>query len=143
MGYKRIYVRVPLEGEAILSNSKRTIIKARAIDISQGGIAITAFSEAISKEEEYQITVLTESGMRIQLSAHLVRVDDAIAGFQAVQIDQNSQEIIKNLVFEYQTTPAFIRQLDEFNLLDQRIVDEEGNEIEVTFEKITRSTPPI
>ncbi len=136
MGYKRIHVRVPLAGEAILSNGKRSTIKARAIDISQGGIAITAFSEAISNQEIYQIIVLTETGMQIQLSAHLVRVDDAVAGFQAVQIDQNSQEIIKNLVFEYQTTPAFIQQLDEFNLLEQRIVDEEGNEVEVTFEKI-------
>ena len=138
MGYKRIYVRVPVSGEAILSNSNNTIIKARTIDISQGGVAITAFSDTIPNDE-YQIEILTEAGQRIEIAARLVRVDDSMAGFQTSQIDQNSQEVIKNLVFEYQTTTDFINQLDEFNLLEQRVVDEEGNEIEVTFEK---DSPP-
>jgi len=37
------------------------------------------------------------------------------------------------LVFEYQKTIDFIIQIDEFNLLEP--VDEEGKEIEITFEK--------
>lgn len=134
MGYKRIYVRVPLAGEAILSNSNKPTIKARTIDISQGGVAITALSEPISAEE-YRIEILTEKGQRIRISAQLVRVDETIAGFHTVQIDRKSQEIIQNLVFEYQTTSDFIKQLDEFNLLDDKVLDEEGNEIEITFEK--------
>ena len=134
MGHKRIYVRVPLRGEAVLSKRGKPTIKARTIDISQGGVAITAFSEEVSSAE-YRIEILTETGQKIEIFAQLVRVDDAIAGFQTLQIDEKSQEIIKNLVFEYQTTPDFIKQLDEYNLLDDKVVDEDGNEIEVTFEK--------
>ncbi len=134
MGHKRIYVRVPLSGEAVLSKSGKPTIKARTIDISQGGVAITAFSDEVSSAE-YRIEILTETGQRIEIFAQLVRVDDAIAGFQTLQIDEKSQEIIKNLVFEYQTTPDFIKQLDEYNLLDDKVMDEDGNEIEVTFEK--------
>jgi len=134
MGHKRIYVRVPLSGEAVLSNSGKPTIKARTIDISQGGVAITAFSDEVSSAE-YRIDILTEAGQRIEIFAQLVRVDEGIAGFKTLQIDEKCQEIIKNLVFEYQETPDFIKQLDEYNLLDDKVVDEDGNEIEVTFEK--------
>ncbi len=130
---KRKYVRVPLNGQAILSNSSNPMIKASIIDISQGGLALGSFSDEIPNAE-YQIAILTEAGERIELSAQLVRVGNSIAGFQVLQIDQKSQEIIKNLVFEYQNTIDFIKQLDEFDLLDDKIVDEDGNEIEITFE---------
>jgi hypothetical protein len=134
MGHKRIYVRVPLSGEAVLSNSSNPTIKAHTIDISQGGVAITDLSEEVPTAE-YQIEIHTEDGQRIEIFAKLVRVDDAIARFQTLQIDQKSQEVIRNLVFEYQSTPDFIKQLDEFNLLNDKVVDEEGNEIEITFER--------
>ena len=130
---KRKYVRVPLSGEAILSNSSNSTIKASIIDISQGGLALGSFSDEIPNAE-YQIAILTEAGERIELSAQLVRVGDSMAGFQVLQIDQKSQEIIKKLVFEYQNSIEFIKQLDEFDLLDDKIVDENGNEIEITFE---------
>jgi c-di-GMP-binding flagellar brake protein YcgR len=138
MGHKRIYVRVPLSGEAVLSNSGKPTIKARTIDISQGGVAITAFSDEVSSAE-YRIDILTEAGQRIEIFAQLVRVDEGIAGFKTLQIDEKCQEIIKNLVFEYQETPDFIKQLDEYNLLDDKVVDEDGNEIEVTFENDSNS----
>ena len=124
----RGYFRIPLIGDAILSNSSNPTIKARTIDISQGGVAIKTSEEVPTAE--YQIEILTEAGQRIEMFAQLVRADDSIAGFQALQIDQKSQEIIRNLVFEYETTTDFIYNLDELNLLD-----EEGNEIEITFEK--------
>ena len=64
MGIKRIYVRVPLSGEAILSNSCKPTIKARAINISQGGVAVVAFSDEVLTDE-YKIEILTEKGQRI------------------------------------------------------------------------------
>lgn len=133
MRYKRVFVRVPLAGEAILTNNNNPVIKARTIDISHGGVAIAGLAEELATVE-YRIEILTEKGQRIQLAARLVRTDDTVAGFRTLNIDQESQEIIKHLVFDYQTTPDFLKQLDEFNLLDQRIVDEEGNEIEISFE---------
>jgi c-di-GMP-binding flagellar brake protein YcgR len=132
MKNRRMYVRVPLSGAAILSSSSNPKIKARTVDISQGGAAITAFSEKLSSSV-YQIEIVTEAGEKIEISARLVRVDDPIAGFQTLQMDQKSQKIIENLVFEYQKTLDFITQMDRFNLL--QVVDEEGNEIEITFEK--------
>jgi c-di-GMP-binding flagellar brake protein YcgR len=134
MRFKRIFVRVPLNGEAILSNCNNPTIKARTIDISQGGVSVVSFSKEVPVAE-YHIEILTEAGQKIEIFAKLVRVDDSVAGFQTLQIDQKSQEIIQNLVFEYETTDDFINQLDEFNLLDDKVVDEEGNEIEITFEK--------
>jgi c-di-GMP-binding flagellar brake protein YcgR len=132
MGYRRIHVRVPLNGVATLSSSSNPTIKARSIDISQGGAAITAFSGEISNAE-YQIEILTEAGQRIEIFAQLVRVDDPIAGFQTLQMDQKSQEIIEKLVLEYQRTLELIIHMDRFNLL--QVMNEEGNEIEITFEK--------
>ena len=135
---KRKYARVPLSGEAILSNSSNPMIKASIIDISQGGIALGSFSDEISTAE-YKIEILTEAGEGIALFVKLVRVVDSIAGFIAgfriLQMDQKSQEIIKKLIFEYQNSIDFINQLDEFNLLDDKVVDEEGNELKITFEK--------
>ncbi len=128
MKLKRINVRVPLSGEAILSNSRNPTIRASTIDISQGGVAVETLSESVPNAE-YKIDIITEAGQRIEMFAQLVRADDSIAGFKVLQIDQKSQEVIKNLVFEYETTTDFIYNLDEFNLLDK-----EGNEIEITFE---------
>ena len=132
MKHKRIHVRVPLIGEAILSNNIHPTIKARTIDISHGGVAIVDLSEELPAGE-YQIEILTESGQRIKIVAQLVRVVDFIAGFQTLQIDQDSQEIIKHLIFEYQESIDFIKQLDECNL--HKVIDEGGNEIEITFEQ--------
>src|SRR5665647_2483627 len=135
---RRKYARVPLSGEAILSNTSNPTIKASIIDISQGGLALGSFSDEVSTAE-YQVEILTEAGERIELFVKLVRVVDSIAGFIAgfriLQIDQKSQEIIKKLLFEYQKTIEFIKQLDECNLLDDKVVDEEGNELKITFEK--------
>jgi len=134
MEHKRIFVRVPLTGEAVLLNKDISVIKACTIDISQGGVAITGFSEAIPNAE-YQVKIITKNEQTIEFTAQLVRVDASVAGFQILKIDPASQEVINELVFEYQTTTDFIIQLDEFNLLEQKLIDAEGNEIEVTFEK--------
>lgn len=132
MGNKRIHVRVPLRGEAVLSTSKNPTIKACTIDISQGGVAVTTFARKLA-DADYQIEILTKEGQKIDIIARLVRVDDSVAGFQTLKIDNNSLEIIRNLVFEYQKTDDFIKQVDEFDILE--VVDEEGNQIDITFEK--------
>lgn len=129
MELKRIYVRVPLQSEAILSHGNKPTIKARTINISQGGIAVAAFSEEVLNAD-YQIEILIESGQRIKMLAQLVRLEDSVAAFQFLQAEPKSVEVIKNLVFEYEETIDFIEKLVELNLRD-----EEGNEIEITFEK--------
>lgn len=129
----RGYFRVPLNGEAILSNSSSNpTIRARTIDISQGGVAIKTSEEVPTAE--YQIEILTEAGQRIEMFTKLVRADDSIVGFQTLQIEQKSQEVIRNLFFEYEKTSYFIKQLDRFNLFDHIVVDEKGSDMEIIFE---------
>lgn len=131
MKHKRIYVRVPLNGDAVLTNSSHRI-KARAIDISQGGVAITAFSEELVNNE-YQFEIITESGQTIEAFAQLICVEAPVARFKILHIEQNSLEVIRHLIFEYQNSIDFIKQFDECNL--HKVLDTEGNEIEFTFEK--------
>jgi hypothetical protein len=133
MGHKRIFVRVPLTAEATLSAGQKKAITARTVDISQGGFCITGPSEDLS-ESEYQIEIVTANGDRLNMYARLVRRDGEYAGFETLEMNDQSLEIITFLVSEYQMTPEFVKQLDEFDLLSQRFVDDEGNELEITFD---------
>lgn len=120
-----------MDGEVTLSNYTKTTIRAKTIDISLGGVATTGFPEE-AYGDEYQIKILTKVGLSIEFSAQLVRINESVAGFQTLKIDQENLKIIKDLIFEYETTTDFIKQLDEFNLFET--ADENGNEIEIVFE---------
>ncbi len=132
MDYKRIYVRVPISGEAILSFSKETNIKAQTIDISLGGLAIIAPIEPLTKNN-YHIIISTKNGEKIELTAELVRQEEEILGFKTSHLDENNLQVITDLVFEYQETTDFIRQIEEYNLFDHWLVDDEGNTLDITF----------
>ena len=132
MDYKRIYVRVPISGEAILSFNKETNIKAQAIDISLGGLAIIAPVEPLTRNT-YNITISTKDGRQIELAAELVRQDKDVLGFKTSHVDKNNLQIITELVFEYQETTDFIKQIEEHNLFDHWLVDDEGNVLDIAF----------
>ncbi len=83
---------------------------------------------------EYQISITTEDGERIQLTASLVHKNTLHTGFQTSDIDKNNLQIIANIVAKFQTTEAFIEQIDKQDLLEQSFIDEDGNEISVTFD---------
>jgi len=133
MGYKRIHVRVPFVADATLLGKTKGGIKARTVDISEGGFCITEPSDVLA-ESSYHITITTAGGDRFEMYARLVRQDGNKAGFQTLEMDSRAREVITLLVAEYQMTPEFIRQLDEFELLNQRFVDEQGNELEISFD---------
>ena len=132
MDYKRIYVRVPISGEAILSFDKEINIKAQAIDISLGGLAIIAPIEPLTKNT-YNITISTKDGKQIELTAELVRKEEEVLGFKTSHVDKNNLQIITELVFEYQETIDFIKQIEEHNLFDHWFVDDEGNVLDIAF----------
>jgi hypothetical protein len=134
MNYKRIHVRVPIEAEAFLSSGQTPVIKAKAIDISHGGVAVTDLSAPTLPEADYRIEVTIQDGRKISLAARLVRQTITIAAFQAFHIDQKSWQIIKDLVFSYQETDDFIRQIAEHRLLDNYLVDDSGAEIDISFD---------
>lgn len=133
MGYRRFYVRVPFVAEATLLGRQRQSIKARTVDISEGGFCITAAEEALS-EPEYHIRITTAGGDILEMKARPVRQNGDCTGFQTLEMDRHAREVITLLVFEYQMTPEFIRQLDEFDLLYQRFIDDQGNELEISFD---------
>jgi len=131
--YKRIHVRVPVSGEVLLSSGGEAFIKARAIDISLGGVAITSPAEPLT-ENSYDIIVTTEGGNKIEMTAQLGRQDGDVLGFKISQIEDSELQVIKVLVFRYQESIDFIKQIEEHHLLDHWFLDEEGNEVEITFD---------
>ncbi len=133
MKYKRIHVRVPVSGEVLLSSGGEAFIKARAIDISLGGVAITSPAEPLT-ENSYDIIVTTEGGNKIEMTAQLGRQDGDVLGFKISQIEDSELQVIKVLVFRYQESIDFIKQIEEHHLLDHWFLDEEGNEVEITFD---------
>jgi len=63
--------------------------------------------------------------------AQLVRLDNPIAGFQTLQMDQKSQKIIEELVLEYQKPLiSLYRWIDS---IYSKSWMKKGNEIEITF----------
>ena len=134
MDHRRIFIRVPLRAEASLVLSQNVTIKVKTIDISQGGVATVAFSEEVPNAD-YRIEILTEDGQKIEIFAKLVHVEASIAGFHILMMDKKSQEVINNLVFEYETTLDFIEQLEKFDLFGDKVLDENGNVIDITFER--------
>jgi hypothetical protein len=134
MSYRRIHVRVPIEAEAFLSSGQTSVIKAKAIDISHGGVAVTDLPTTTLPDADYRIEVTIQDGRKINLAAKLVRQTAKVAAFQASHIDPKSWQIIKELVFSYQETDDFIKQMEEYRLLDNYLVDESGTEIDISFD---------
>lgn len=133
MEYRRVHIRVPLKGQAILSNSKGALLKAKTIDISRGGLAVTHPEDSLELQQ-YNINVITEDGLTIKLKAELVRETENSIGFKTSAIDHEDLKIISDMVYRYQETEDFIKQIDEHNIFDQHYIDDEGNELEVTFD---------
>lgn len=133
MTQKRVQVRVPIRGQAILSAKQAIRIKANAKDISQGGLGLSDPSESID-HPEYLVEITTEEGTKIQLKATLVHKSGNYSGFKTSTINEKNLQIISDLIAEYQTTDAFIKQIDKYNLFEQKFIDENGHEISVTFD---------
>jgi hypothetical protein len=133
MHYKRIHVRVPLSGEALLSSGQDAHIRAHAIDISQGGVGIASTSK-LQPNIDYSITLTTKDRQKIELTGQLIRNQEDTAAFQTTHIKEESIHIINELVAEYQATTAYIQQIEEHNLLDNLFLDEDGNEIVISFD---------
>ena len=134
MGYKRIHVRVPLKARAIFSSIESGIhLTAQTINISQGGVAVTQ-PEAELPSKEYAIEIALENDQKINFSALLVRQTENQMGFKTLTIDEDNLAVIHKMVDDYQTTPEFIDQITEHDMLQQNYVDDDGNELEVTFD---------
>lgn len=133
MEYHRVHIRVPIQANATLSDRRGLVIKVKAIDISKGGISLEKPIEELA-QNEYFIQVETETGEIIKLTAVLVRQNAHTIGFRTVDIEGRDLQLITELVYQYQETTDFIKQIDEHNIFDQYFIDDDGSELEVTFD---------
>lgn len=133
MPQKRRQPRVPISGQAILSNDHGICITASTKDISQSGIGINKPTDPLA-ETEYRIRVSTDEGKQIHLRATLIHNSPQTTGFRTFNLDEKNLQIITELLAEYQSTDDFIRQIDEYDVLEQQYIDKNGNRVSVTFD---------
>lgn len=134
MSHKRIHVRVPISGEVLLTTTQGIRTQTSARDISPGGVGVGTPTTPL-EQTEYQIEICTKNGKNIQLTATLAHEGKHSSGFVTSNIDEKNLQIIALLVAEFQTTEEFIKQIDEHDLFEQKYIDEDGQEISVSFDK--------
>ena len=133
MQYQRLHIRVPADGEAILKDGGQVTVAASVINISAGGICITAPSHEL-EDNEYFIEILTKEEGKIQFSGFPVYQTETSVGMKISAIDKEDLKAIYRLVEGFQLTEEFIKHIDEHDILKDWLVDEAGNDLSVTFD---------
>ena len=131
--HKRIHIRVPITGDAVVCDESGIQVRMNTIDISPGGVGLVAPSTTLD-QDEYQIEVTTDEGDKIHFAATLIRDNDTSIGFKTSDIDKENLQIIADLLAAFETSNEFIKQIDAHDLLEQSFIDEDGNEVAVSFE---------
>lgn len=133
MSYQRKYLRVPLAGAVILSMGTKVLGNAIAINISAGGVCLSLRSSRLHFED-YQIEIFTNSRGVVKFSGLPVYQTEKYAGLKLSSIDDENLEIINKIVGDFQLTEDFIKHIDQHNILGDWLVDDEGNDLAITFE---------
>jgi hypothetical protein len=133
MYYRRLHIRVPASGKAILSDKKGIRIEATVINVSAGEFRITAPPQALD-DAEYHIEIITPTRGKIQFSGLPVYQTEESVGGKITAIEQDDLKRIYQLVQDFQLTEDFIKQIEEQDLLKDWLVDETGNYLSITFE---------
>ena len=133
MQYQRLHIRVPADGEAILRVGGQVTVAASVINISAGGICITAPSHEL-EDNEYFIEILTKEEGKVQFSGFPVYQTETSVGMKISAIDKEDLKAIYRLVEGFQLTEEFIKHIDEHDILKYWLVDEAGNDLSVTFD---------
>ena len=133
MQYQRLNIRVPADGEAILKFGDQVTIAASMINISAGGICITAPAHEL-EDQEYWIEILTKEEGKIQFSGFPVYQTETSVGIKISVIDKEDLKSIYRLVEGFQLTEEFIKHIDEHDILKDWLVDETGHDLSVTFD---------
>lgn len=139
MRYQRLDIRVPASGDAILSNKGDVKIEASVINVSVGGFCISAPSQLIDKLE-YRVQVITPSHGKIQFSGIPVYQTFECVGIKITAIEKDQLNIIYRIVSSFQLTDAFIKYIDERDIIHDWLVDEKGEDITITFETKKKDT---
>lgn len=133
MRYQRLHIRVPASGAVLLSVKEEIKIEASVINVSAGGLCITAPSHII-EQNEYQIQVITPTNGKINFSGLPVYQTKESIGIKITSIDKDQLKTIYQVVGSFQLTDDFIKYIDEKDILHDWLVDESGEDIAITFE---------
>ena len=133
MQYQRLHIRVPVSADVTLSSGEKVRIGAHAINISAGGLCISAPSHLL-EELDYYIEILTRENGKITFSGFPIYQSDTSVGIKITSIDKENLNTIYKLVEGFQLTEDFIKHIDEHDILKDWLVDEAGNDLSVTFE---------
>jgi hypothetical protein len=134
MGYKRAHIRIPLQAHATLSCRQSRRVKAKAVNISIGGIGLVDDMPPL-KDTEYHVQVQTNTGECINLLASVVYKKEKLSGLKTIFIDQNSIHALKDIVAMFQSSSDFINHIDQQNILNDRFIDDNGEELQFDFER--------
>ncbi len=133
MKYRRLYIRVPASGDAILLEKGDVKVEASVINVSVGGLCIAAPSYLID-QQEYQVQVITPSHGKIQFSGVPIYQTFESVGIKITSIAKDQLKIIYQIVGSFQITDEFIKYIDERDIIHDWLVDEAGEDIAITFE---------
>lgn len=133
MSHKRIHIRVPVIGDATISDKSGMVIQAKTIDISAGGIRIASPLTPL-EPQEYEFRVTTLGREVIAFKAEPVHSNDKIAGFQITDMGSADLHNIYLLINDFQATEDFIKHIDEHNIIHDWLIDDFGAKLDVTFE---------
>ncbi|MGI9536659.1 MAG: PilZ domain-containing protein [Desulfocapsaceae bacterium] len=133
MRYQRLHIRVPASGEVILSVRGEVRLTAKIIDVSIGGLRITADSRLI-EQQEYQIQIITPAHGNIEFTGIPVYQKGESIGIRIASIDQDHLKTIYQMVESFQITEEFIKYIDESTIINDWLVDESGAHVSITFE---------
>ena len=133
MKYQRLHIRVPASGNAILLEKGDVKVEASVINVSVGGLSITAPSHLID-QHDYQVQVITPSHGKIHVSGVPVYQSFESIGIKITSIEKEQLQIIYQIVSRFQLTDDFIKYIDERDIIHDWLVDESGEDISITFE---------
>jgi len=133
MKYQRLHIRVPASGNAILLEKGDVKVEASVINVSVGGLSITAPSHLID-QHDYQVQVITPSHGKIHFSGVPVYQSFESIGIKITSIEKEQLQIIYQIVSRFQLTDDFIKYIDERDIIHDWLVDESGEDIAITFE---------
>lgn len=133
MRYRRLHIRIPASGDVTLTTDEEIIVKSTIINVSAGGLCITAPPHSID-QNEYQIEVITPFHGTIHFSGFPVYQNFENLGIKITSIEKNQLKVIYQIVGSFQLSDDFIKYIDQKGIIHDWLVDESGEDIEITFD---------
>lgn len=133
MGYRRKHIRIPVSGSAVLSCRQDKRIHTKVVNISEGGLAVACWPPSLDATE-YLVKLKTKNGFRIQLTGSVIHSNKHTAGLKTVMIDRKNLDTIHRFIEGFQASEEFIQQIDKKDLITDWFIDENGDELDFSFE---------